>query len=156
VPINPVIAAIIGQNVGIQAAHRTNYVPDISARLSYNLQYAALGLIYRDTLTPGNGLYLTSRMELAHAFYNYEGIRYWNFGLDGGYDRLTALTQNIGAYGSYVAGGNATRILGKGFHAVLRLDGRRFDVAQGFFRHTGYGVMLGLNWSPGEVPLRPW
>ena len=155
-PINPAIAAIIGQSVGIQAAHRLSYAPDMLARLSYTLRRESFGLVYNNALSPGNGVYLTSRMQTGHAFYSYTGIRYWNFGVDGGYDRLSALTQNIGAYSSYGGGGGATRTLGKGFHAVLRLDARHFNVAQSFFLHNEYRAMLGLNWSPGEVPLALW
>jgi hypothetical protein len=156
VPINPAVAAIIGQSVGIQAAHRLSYAPDILSRLSYNAQRAAFGVVYNNTLSPGNGVYLTSRMQTARAFYSYTGIRYWNFGADGGYDQLRALTQTLGVYSSYGAGGGATRTLGKGFHAVLRFDVRHFNVAENFFLHNEYRAMLGLNWSPGEVPLKLW
>jgi hypothetical protein len=156
VPIDPAIAAITGQTVGIQAAHRLTYTPDILARLSYTLRREAFGLTYNNTVSPGNGVYLTSRAQSAHVFYSYTGIRYWNFGVDVGYDRLTALTQTLDAYSSYGAGLGVTRELGKGLHAVLRFDARHLSVAQDVFLHDQYRAMVGLNWSPGEVPLKLW
>ena len=156
VTLAPAIAALLGVSVGVEAAYQLHYVPDVTARLSETLRRSQFSLTFADSVNPGNGVYLTSKMESAVASYRYTGVRHWNFGADGGYNKLTALAQTLGAYGSYGAGAGFTRDLKKGFHAVLRLDARRYDIGGDAFRRTNFRAMLGLTFSPGDVPLALW
>ena len=83
-------------------------------------------------------------------------MRHWNFGVDVSYSRLEALIQTLGAYDSYDVGGGFTRDLKKGFHTVLRLDARRVNVAGDQFHQNDVRAMLGVTFSPGDVPLALW
>ena len=156
VALDPAIAALLGTSFGIQAAYQLHYAPDISARLTDTFRRSQFNLSFTDGVNPGNGVYLTSKMESGVAGYSYTGVRHWNFGADGSYTRLSALAQTLGAYTSYGVGGGATRDLKKGLHAVLRLDARRYDVAGNEFRHNDFRVLLGLSFSPGDVSLALW
>jgi len=156
IPIDPAIAAIIGQTFGVQTAHPLQYAPDIMARLTYSQRHSTFSVGYLNTVSPGNGIYLTSKMQSGTGSYSYTGIRNWNFGLDSYYSRLDALVQTLGAYDSYGGGMGVTRTLGKGLHAVMRFDALRYQIANNFFAHNEYRVSVGLNWSPGEVPLALW
>ena len=157
VALAPAVAALLGESVAIQAAYRLNYVPDAQAQLTDTFRRSQFTLGYSDQVVPGNGLYLTSRNNAGSASYRYTGVRHWNFGVDGTYGRMTALVQTIGAYTTYGAGGGITRDLGKGLHAVLRLDARHYDIASGvLFTHTEYRASLGVNFSPGDIPLVLW
>jgi hypothetical protein len=156
VHLDPTVAALLGQSVGVQAAYRLGYMPDILARLTETFRRSTFGVGFSDTVNPGNGVYLTSRAESATASYSYTGLRYWNFGIDANYSRLTALVQTLGAYDTYGASGGVTRQLGKGLHAVLHMDARHYNVAGGHFKHDEYRVTLGLTYSPGDLPLALW
>ena len=156
VTLDPAIAALLGVSVGVQATHQLHYVPDLTARLTESLRRSQFTLSFSDGVNPGNGVYLTSKMEAAFVSYSYTGVRHWNFGADANYSRLSALIQTLGAYASYGAGAGVTRDLTKGLHAVVRLDARRYDVSGNEFRHTDYRAMLGLSFSPGDVPLALW
>jgi hypothetical protein len=156
VPLAPAIAAILGVSVGVQTSNQVHYAPDVTARLTESLRQSTFNLIFTDSVNPGNGVYLTSKMESAVASYSYTGVRHWNFGVDATYSRLEALIQTLGAYDSYGVGGGVTRDLKKGFHAVLRLDARRFNVAGDQFRQNDFRVMLGVTFSPGDLPLALW
>jgi hypothetical protein len=156
VTLDPAIAALLGVTVGVQAAYQLHYVPDLSARLTESLQRSQFSMSFNDSVNPGNGVYLTSKMEAGVVSYHYTGVRHWNFGGDASYTRLTTLDQTLGAYSSYGAGGGATRDLKKGLHAVLRLDERRYIVAAGRFNRTDTRVTLGVSFSPGDVPLALW
>ena len=157
VTLDPAIAALLGVSQGIQAAYRLNYVPDVQARLTDSFRRSQFSLIYSDAVSPGNGVYLTSRNNTGTASYSYSGLHYWNFGVDTTYGRLSAILQTIGAYTTYGAGAGATRELGKGLHAVLRIDARHYNVnSEAAFKHTEYRATLGFDYSPGEVPLRLW
>ena len=157
VTLDPAVAALLGESVGIQAAHRLNYVPDVEVRLTDSFRRSQFTLAYLDQVVPGIGVYLTSRNNSGMASYSYSGVRHWNFGVDGSYGRMTALVQTVGAYTAYGGGAGITRDLGKGLHAVLRLETRHYDVASAAtFTHTEYRASLGLSFSPGDVPLVLW
>jgi len=157
VTLDPAIVALLGETVGIQAAHLLNYAPNIQARLSDTLRRSTFSVAYYNQVIPGNGIYLTSRNNAGSASYSYTGVRHWNFGVDGTYGRMTTLVQTIGAYTAYGGGVGITRDLGKGLHTVLRLDTRHYDIASGaLFTHTEFRVSLGVNFSPGDLPLVLW
>jgi len=157
VTLDPAIAALLGESVAIQAANRLNYVPDMQVRLSDTFRHSQFTLVYMDEVVPGNGVYLTSRNNSVNASYSYSGVRHWNFGVNGSYGRITALVQTVGAYTAYGAGFGVTRDLGRGLHTVLRLDALHYDIASSVgFTHTEYRTSIGLNFSPGDVPLVLW
>jgi hypothetical protein len=156
VAIDPAIAALLGISVGVQAAYHVNYSPDLTARLINMFHHAEFQLDYGDTLTPGNGVYVTSRMQTGDATYSYTGVRYWNFGVSATYSRLSALVQTLGSYTTYGGGVGVTRELTKSLHAVVRFDERHFKVAGSQFVHNEARVSFGLAFSPGDVPLALW
>jgi hypothetical protein len=157
VALDPALAALLGESESIQAAYRLNYVPDMEVRLTDSFRRSLFSLAYLNDVTPGNGVYLTSRNNSGNASYSYTGVRHWNFGVNGTYGRMTALVQTVGAYTAYGAGIGVTRDLAKGFHTVLRLDSRHYDIASAVgYLHTEYRASLGLNFSPGDVPLVLW
>lgn len=157
VELDPAIAALLGETTAIEAAHRLNYAPDMQVRLTDSFRRSQLTLAYSNQVIPGNGVYLTSRNNSANASYSYTGIRHWNFGIDGTYGRMTALVQTIGAFTVYGAGVGATRDLGKGLHAVVRLDTRHYDIASGSaFAHGELRTSVGISYSPGDLPLALW
>lgn len=157
VTLDPTIAALLGESVGIQAAYQRNYVPDLQGRLSYSGKMSQFSLAYYNQVIPGNGVYLTSRNNTGNVTYSYTGVRHWNFGLNGMYGRMTALVQGIGAYTAYGAGFGVTRDLAKGLHVVGRFDVRHYDVSGGTLPiNTEYRTSLGFTFSPGELPLVLW
>jgi hypothetical protein len=157
VTLDPAIAALLGETTAIQAAYLLNYVPDMQVRLADTFRRSQFTLAYTNQVIPGNGIYLTSRSNNGSGSYSYTGVRHWNFGLNGTYGRMTTLAQTIGAYTAYGGGAGITRDLGKGLHAVLRLDVRHYDIASGaLFTNTERRASLGLTFSPGDLPLSLW
>jgi hypothetical protein len=157
VMLAPAVAALLGESEGIQAAYRLNYVPDIEARLTDTFRRSQFTLAYLNQVVPGNGVYLTSRNTSGNASYSYSGVRHWNFGANGTYGRMSALVQTVGAYTAYGGGVGITRDLGKGLHTVLRLDAHHYDIASSAgFLHNEYRASLGVNFSPGDLPLVLW
>ena len=156
VTLDPAIAALLGQSVGIQAAYRVTYVPDTQIRLTDTFRRSQFALSYANNVTPGNGVYLTSRNSTANMSYGYSGVRYWNFGVNATYSTMTPIVQSIGSYSAYGGGIGITRELVKDLHAVLRVDARRYDIANSRFKNTEYRTSLGLTFSPGDVPLKLW
>ena len=157
VTLDPAIAALLGESVSIQAAYRANYVPDMQVRLTDTFRRSQFTMAYLNEVVPGNGVYLTSRSNTGNVSYSYSGVRHWNFSVNGNYGRMSALVQTIGAYTAYGAGVGITRDLGKGLHAVLRLDERHYDIATtAAFTHNEFRASFGFDFSPGDVPLVLW
>lgn len=161
VVLDPVIAAIIGQSVGIQAVHRVNYVPYVEAKLSRQFRRASLEFSYSRGVSPGNGLYLTSVSEGGGGRFGYTGIRKWNFGASARYNSYRSLTLTLGKYRNFTAGGGVTYQLMRHMHMNLRLDGRKYivDGAARSIRaydRVYYHATVGIAFSPGELPLSLW
>lgn len=157
VTLAPSVAALLGESTAIQAAYHLHYIPDAQARLTETYQHSSFSLSYLNQVTPGNGVYLTSRNNSGMASYSFAGLQHWNFSANVNYGRISGLVQTLGEYATYGAGVGLTRDLTRSLHAVLRVDASHFDVSGSTaFLHTEYRSSLGITFSPGNVPLVLW
>ena len=156
IAVDPIIAAITGQIIGILAVYQLNYRPSAAVSLAKRLPHGSLTFAYDRGVTPGNGIFLTSEQETAGANFKYQGIQRWTFFASVGYNRLSSFLQTIGKYHGYSAGAGVTRLLGKGLNVDLRIDERRYDTGEAGFKRNASRATLGLTWSRGGVPLIFW
>ena len=156
VQLNPVIAALLGQSFGVQAFNRTDMYPSGTALLMGRFRTTSVQATYARTVIPGNGVYLTSRQDSASAGISYTGIKKWNFGLNGGYYRISSIGQAIPTYGQFTGGAGITYGLTRSLHIVARYDVRHQDISLVGLRETGSRATIGLAFSPGNVPLSLW
>jgi hypothetical protein len=156
VAVDPIVAAIIGRGTGIEAVYRLNYVPAMGAKLSRAFRRSTLSFDYSGGVSPGNGIYLTSRSQNGGAGYSHTAFRRWNFGISGGYSSYSSLSQDIGKYQSYNAGAGFTCQVNTWMHILGRYDARRYDVGQTTMRRIMHSASLGIAFSPGELPLSLW
>jgi hypothetical protein len=156
ITLSPVVAALLGTSRGTQAFYHDNVYPDGRASLTRDFRTSALTLLYSQLVTPGNGVYLTSRRTLGMINYSYTGIRKWNFGIRGGYDTLESIGQAIKPYTQLTAGAGFTYGLTRSLHIVGRYDARHQEIGEYGFRATSYRATFGLAFSPGDIPLSLW
>lgn len=156
VTLNPVVAALLGTTQSVQAFYRADIYPSGDIALSRRFKTAILTLQYQQLVTPGNGVYLTSRSNNGVANYSYTGIRKVNLSLGGGYFSLNSLGPGYPPYRTATGGGGITYSLPWQLHIVARYDYRYQEVENAIYKHTGYRASLGLTWSPGKVPLSLW
>jgi hypothetical protein len=156
VTIDPVIAAIIGMSQGIQTAYRINWVPTVNALLTRKFHNAILSFNYNRGVSPGNGVYLTTRQEYSYGSFSYTGIRKANIGLSAGYNTYGSLTQTVGNFSSLTAGGGFTYQITGALHFITRYDYRRYDIASTVFQRPSYRATIGIAFSPKDVPLSLW
>ncbi len=156
VAVDPIVAAIIGRSTGIEVLYRTNYVPAGSAELARTFRKSSLSFSYGSGVSPGNGIYLTSRSQDAAASYSYTAARRWNFGVSANYGSYSSLSQTIGKYESYGGGGGITCQINTWMHVVTRYDARRWEARQTMHQRVWHSASLGIAFSPGEVPLSLW
>ena len=154
--VDPVIAAIIGRPTVIGVFHTMQYVPSFQATLGRVFRRSSLSFGYSAGVSPGNGVYLTSRANSGTISYSHTASQRWNVGLSGGYSSYSSLSQSIGKYQSYNAGGGFTCKLTGWLHLVGRYDARRYTVGPSAFRRLNHRVTVGIAFSPGDLPLSLW
>jgi len=156
-PLDPVIAAILGITQAVQVSYGVRYVPNVSARLSRALQH---GVIYLDgghTVTPGNGLFLTSTMSEVGGGYTYTGLRRWSFNVGGGWDRAKSIGNIQGDYAGSTGTIAVSRQVTRAVHVVASFSARNYSSADfAMYNRVIYDMQLGLGFAPGDVPIRIW
>ncbi len=156
VALNPVVAALLGQQTTVQAYYKENVFPSGSANLTRRFKTAALTFFYSQSVVPGNGVYLTSKNQNGLAQYSYTGIRKLNLSVSGGYNSLSSLGQGIQPYRTATAGAGLTYSLPLYLHLVARYDYRYQAIEDLAYKNNGYRVTLGLTYSPSKLPLSLW
>jgi hypothetical protein len=155
IPVDPVLAAVLGQSTITGIAHFQTLYPSGTVSLNRQFRRASLGLHYYRGVNSGNGTYNTGILDNATATVSYTG-RKVNLGADGGYYKLKSLGQQIGRFTVYSAGAGLTYALGRDLHLSLRYDYRDQLIDLSTYRQKGSRATLGLNFSPGGVPLSLW
>ena len=153
VPLDPAIAAIVGQPSAVVTFSQVSYIPMIEGRLIRRFDRSSLTLGYMMGATPGNGVYLTSRENVGSAGYSYSGYRRLSVSANATYGTLTALSQTLGQFTNFQAGGAASYKIGRALHLEFRYDYRHYTTQNSFYLKNSNRVSIGLAFSPGETPL---
>jgi hypothetical protein len=164
VPIDPAILAILCPptlvtacplNGGTVNVNRVILGPNFGARLSRSFHrgvaYASVG----ESITPGNGLFLTSRMVKATVGYGYSGLRKWN--IDVGASYMTALSfGNVqGGYSQISGSYGMSRQLVKSLSFVSSFSASQYRSGSfSAYNRLVYTASLGLGFSSKNIPLR--
>jgi hypothetical protein len=156
VAVDPIIAAIIGRTTGVEALYRLNYVPIIQASLSRVFRRSSLSFNYDSLVTPGNGMYLTSRSQDGTVSYSYTAFRRWNLGVSAGYSNYSSVWQTIAKYQNVYGGGGVSCQVKTWMHIVARYDARLYEATGVLSRRVMHSGSFGVAFSPGELPLSLW
>ena len=164
VPINPAILAILCPaglvttcplTAGTVINNHLLWAPDFGVRFSRSFQRGVAYLSAGESITPGNGLFLTSRAETAAAGYGYSGLRKWNLNLGVNYIRALSLGNIQGGYGQ-VAGSFSIshQIVGRlSFVSSFSATDYRSDSFSAYNRLI-YSASEGLGFSSRNIPVR--
>jgi hypothetical protein len=156
VTLDPAIAEILGQSTVVQAFAQTAYLPSFGAGLGANYRNWGILFNYDRTAFPSNGIFQTTFADMIGGNYSYTGIRKWNFGASGGANRMRSFGPNLNPLTTYFAGSGITYSIADAWHLTARYDYRWVDSSQGTFGRNGSRALLGIAWSPGEIPLSRW
>jgi len=157
IPLDPVVAALLGVSTGYNVVYSATYIPDVSARLSRTFHRGVFYLTGGRAIMPGNGLFLTTEMTTGATGYTYTGLRKWSFTGQGLYERGTSLGNILGVYGDYSGGLAMSREIVKSLHFIAGAEARHYN-SPSFtqYNRTIYDAHIGLGFAPGSVPLRLW
>ncbi len=156
VALDPAVAALLGVSSTVQIFSASNWLPAGRGGLTRQFKTANLSFSYVETVTPGNGVYLTSRSQGGSANYSYTGLRKVAFTIGGGYYSLASLGQTIAPYHTFTGSTAISYSLTRALHALARYDLRQQEITLAGYRATSYRLTLGLAFSPGSLPLSLW
>jgi len=156
VTLDPAIAAIVGQSTAVVTFSRVLFVPLEDVKLVRRFHEASLNAGYSSGVSPGNGIYLTSRQNTASAGFSYQGSHRLVAALNAGYSRLATLGQSLPPYTSYQAGAGLNYRIATGLHMRLRYDYRHYSTQYLLYKIDSNRVSIGMAYSPGGVPLAIW
>lgn len=157
VAVSPAIVAIIGVPTIVSTFNTHTAVPYGVASIVRRFSHSSVSLNGSTGVSPGNGVYLTSRQTSASGSYSYVGLRRWTMGASFAFAELSSIGQaGLGKYNDYVAGAGATYKIGPQMHMEFRYDYRHYTANNDFYLKDSQRVSLGFAWSPGELPLAIW
>ena len=156
VALPPEIAAIVGQGYTVTTSKRNVILPVGQVQLTRKFSTSAISVNGGLAISPGDGVFLTSRSLNGAVGYSYVGGRRLTFQTTAGYSRMvSAGQQTIAPYDGYYAGGGVTCKLFNNANMEARYDWRRYNVAAVANKDENR-VSIGLAFSTGERPLAIW
>jgi hypothetical protein len=157
VPVDPNVAALLGITTTTALIHRINWVPNFSGRLSATFARGVAYVAGGETITPGNGLFLTSRAASVTAGYGYSGLRRWSLGVAVIYTTALSISNVNGSYGNISGSFSMSRSLFHSLSLITSLAANQYR-SPDFTRYNRliYSASVGIGWSPGSIPLRIW
>jgi hypothetical protein len=125
----------------------------IEGRLIRRFDRSSFSADYSMGVTPGDGVYLTSRQNVGSVSYSYTGYRRLAANVSASYGTMTAVGQTLGQLTNFQAGAGGTYKLGHALHLEMRYDYRHYTTQNSFYKKDSNRVTLGLAFSPGATPL---
>jgi len=161
VPINPVIAALLGVSTGAIDAYTTSKTGDFSVQFAKDFGHGATAsLAYAHGVSPGNGLFQASEQESISANFATKVFRTYSFSASLGRDSLSSVSQtvsqNLGKYQSEYGQISLSRAYRRGVGLNLALEYRYFDVTGLGFVRNQLRITSGVTWGSGNGRLWPF
>ncbi len=153
VPLDPDLAALLGEGAAIQVSHRSLNTPVMNARVTKQWRRASADLGYQRGISPGNGLVLASTQTSLNAGFHYSHADRWTLSLQAGRTSMEQLAA-VGSYTGNTYGASFSRLIRPGLQAVGRFSVLPVNYIgpQGLDR-TYYRGEIGLIFSPNQIPV---
>lgn len=156
VPLAPEIAALLGQNFAVVTFHSALYLPVAEVRLIRRFKQASLTFDFSSSLTPGNGLYLTSRQTSGTVGYSYMATRNLQARANASYNQLSALGQALGTYSNLQGGIQVIYKLTGDAYLDVRYDYRHYTTGDAILEMNSNRISVGVAFRVGEASPLTW
>ena len=131
-----------------------------SALESIENPFAGQWFDYSSSITPGNGLYLTSRQTSGAVAYTYTATRNLQARASAGYNQLSALGQALGKYSNLQGGMQVSYKFTDRTYLDVRYDYRHYtthySIGDAFLELDSNRVSAGIRFSLGETAPVAW
>jgi len=157
VPIDPLIALILGQSTGIIDAYQKYSGTQISAQVVHDFHRShTVSFSYVRGITPGNGLFQTSMIQTAMVSTSLKFLRTYTLSFNGGWNKTASIGFGLPAYESEYASVSTGRKLARGMNATFSLNWRHFDSVQLAQLRNQISVSSGISWGNQNGRLWPF
>jgi hypothetical protein len=157
VAVDPAIAALLGASSTSLVSHQLRYSPTGAVRLSQILKYGLVYVTVGRSVSPGNGMFLTSGTTTADAGYTLTALRHWSFTAHAEWSRSEAFGTYQGEYSNRSGGLMVARQITPGIQATSDYAIRKYssgDYSQ--YNRTIQEVSVGIRVAAGTIPLKVW
>ena len=151
--LDPDVAALLGISTVQTIFYKENLLPTVTASLAKTFRRSQIVASYSRMVSPGNGLYLSSRSELISGGYSFTGTRRFSFSVDAGTSKLDSLGQNMPTYRQLIGTSTLNYKLGKGFNLAGSYSLRHHNFVANSLRRDSNRTAISLSFSPGDIPL---
>ena len=164
IPISPAILAILcPPNLvttcplapSVVINNNNLWAPDFGARISHSFHRGAVYVNGGEAITPGNGLFLTSRSQNVSAGYGYSGLRRWSLSTGVSYVRSLSLGNIQGGYGQVSGSFAMSRQIMGHLSFVTSFSATQYQSGSfTSYNHLIYSGAVGLGYSSRSIPVR--
>lgn len=148
VPLDPVLAAIVGQATVLEPFSETSTGPSISLTASRAFQRSGLSFYYRHGIMPGTAFFVSGETDVAGAQYSITTSRKANVGFGVNWSRATTPGDTLTHEGYGAHAGFSYRI-GGGFHFSASGSYYNQNVTRGNFNRDRVLVSAGIVFGSG-------
>jgi hypothetical protein len=148
--LDPVIAALLGISTIRTVFYSEQVVPMGSLAVSKRFRRGSLEGQYARRVTPGNGVFLTSRQETIQGTYSYSSRQSWSFSAGVGQTKLESLGQNLFPFSQIFGTTNVTYQLGGGIGIGAGYSRRHRNIRVSTFPQDSSRISISIYFSPGE------
>jgi hypothetical protein len=156
-PVDPAIAALLGATSSAIVSHQVRDSPTGGVRLSRIMKNGNVYISMGRSVSPGNGLFLTSDSTTADVGYTFTAMRRWSMTTHAEWSRSRALGTYVGEYSNRSAGAMVARQITPGIQATSEYSIRKYssgDYQQ--YNRTIQEVSVGIRVAAGTIPLKVW
>lgn len=153
VPLDPILAAVIGRPTTLQPFFDKQWGPAVRATLSRTLSSGSFSIFYWRGIRSGTAFLATSESDSVGVRYSFNATSRLNIGLGANYYGVKAVSQGNARYDAYGGGAGLNYRLGKGFHITAAVSYNHQKLDDSTFGRDRVLASAGLMFSPGELPL---
>ncbi len=151
--LEPALAALLGVGSVQTAFYKTTVLPVAMVSVSKKFRKSSLATTFNTTVTPGNGVYLTSQQKSFSGYYSYTGVSRLSLSIGGSATRLQTIGQNLQNYDQVNGYVNVSYRLVKGLNLTTAFYKRYQDIINNPFQRNSSRISIGLYFRPGNVPV---
>jgi hypothetical protein len=151
--VDPVIAALLGVSSVRTIFYKENMLPTATVNLTRAFRRSSLTFNYGRSISPGNGLYLTSRIESYGGTYSYTSRDRWSLSMSVSKGSTDALAQTLQRYRQLIGSANLAYRLGHGLSLNAMYANRRQDIQGNIFQQDSSRISVGIYFRPGDIPI---
>jgi hypothetical protein len=153
VELPPYLAEILGVASLPILVNQQSTVPTIQLFLSKQYRRSNFSASAGRVISPGNGLYLTSKQDNIGAGYSYSGIQRVGLSAAISWNQMNSLGQNLSAFRQLTSSLNVGYFVGHGFNLTATYNYRHQVTGSSTYLTNSSRVVFGIAYSPGNIPI---